>query len=118
MSSRLLPFVLLFAWPTAVAAQAVSAIVGATVIDVSGGPPIRDAVIVIEGGRIRQVGPRATTPVPADATVTDAREKYVVPGLADMHHHLASGSLRQQQNLQGNLGRLLARSEERRVGKD
>jgi imidazolonepropionase-like amidohydrolase len=109
MSSRILPFVLLLAWPSAaVEAQAVSAIVGATVVDVNGGPPIRDAVIVIEGGRIRQVGPRATTPVPATATVTDARDKFVVPGLADMHHHLASGSLRQQQNLQGNLGRLLA----------
>ena len=108
-SSRVLPVLLLLAWPAAdVEAQSVSAIVGATVVDVTGGPPIRDAAVIIEGGRIRQVGPRGTTPVPANAVVTDARGKYVVPGLADMHHHLGSGSLRLQQNLQGNLGRLLA----------
>jgi imidazolonepropionase-like amidohydrolase len=108
MSTRITPLLLLLVCAAPHAhAQAVSAIVGATVIDVAGGAPIRDAVIVIEGGRIRQLGPRATTPVPANATVTDARDKYVVPGLADMHHHLGSGSLRLQQNLRANLGRLL-----------
>jgi imidazolonepropionase-like amidohydrolase len=90
------------------AAQTPTVIVGATVIDGTGRPPIQDAAIVIEGGRIRQVGPRAAITVPAKAETLDARGKFVIPGLADMHHHLLSGSLRFQQNLVGNLGRLPA----------
>jgi imidazolonepropionase-like amidohydrolase len=39
--------------------------------------------------------------------VIDGRSKYVIPGLADMHHHLQSGSVRPQQNLQSNLRRML-----------
>ncbi len=38
----------------------------------------------------------------------DGRGKFVIPGLADMHHHLQSGSTRSQQNLQSNLRRMLA----------
>ena len=90
------------------AAQTPVVIVGATVIDGTGRPPIQDAAIVIEGGRIRQVGPRATTTIPANAETVDARGKFVIPGLADMHHHLLSGSLSFQQNLVGNLERLPA----------
>ena len=63
------------------AAQDVTAITGATVI--SGiGAPIPDAVIIIAGARIARVGPRATTSVPASATVIDARGKFVKIGRA------------------------------------
>lgn len=62
----------------------VKAITGATLIDGSGGPPIADSVIVIDGSRIRAAGPRATTPVPSDADVVNASGRYVVPGLIDI----------------------------------
>jgi len=45
--------------------------------------------------------------VPPSATVIDGRGKYVIPGLADMHHHLQSGSTRPQHDLRNNLGRML-----------
>src|SRR3954470_13104090 len=41
------------------------AIVGATLIDGNGGAPLRDAVLVVEGARIAQVGPRAAVTIPA-----------------------------------------------------
>jgi hypothetical protein len=94
------------------ASPGITAITGATVLSAgasgAGGSPIADAVIVIDGSRIARVGPRTTTPVPANATVIDARGKFVMPGLADMHNHLQSGSFRVQQNTTINLTVLLA----------
>jgi imidazolonepropionase-like amidohydrolase len=74
-------------------AQDIKAITGVTLIDGTGRAPIEDAVVVIEGDRIVQVGARAVTKGPAGARVIDARGKFVIPGLADMHNHLGSGGL-------------------------
>jgi imidazolonepropionase-like amidohydrolase len=93
--------------PAPAAASGVTAITGASVLG-AGGAAVPDAVIVLEGSRIARVGPRATTTVPSAATIVDARGKFVVPGLADMHNHLQSGSFRLQQNTGINLTVLLA----------
>jgi imidazolonepropionase-like amidohydrolase len=61
---------------------------GATLIDVTGKPPLADAVVVIEGDRIVAAGPRGQVPIPEGATIVDARGKYLLPGLWDMHAHL------------------------------
>ena len=63
------------------------AIVGATMIDGTGKPPIPDAAVILEDGRIVAAGPRASVRVPAGATVIDARGKTLLPGLWDMHAH-------------------------------
>jgi imidazolonepropionase-like amidohydrolase len=88
------------------AAQDIKVVTGATVIGVSGAT-VPDAVIVIDGARIAQVGPRATTKVPPNATVIDARGKFVMPGLVDVHNHVRTGSTRPQQNTPMNLSALL-----------
>lgn len=67
----------------------VTAITGGTLIDGNGGAPISDAVVVISGAEIAAAGPRATTAVPAGATIIDARGKYVMPGLVDTNVHLS-----------------------------
>ncbi|HVS56922.1 MAG TPA: amidohydrolase family protein [Casimicrobiaceae bacterium] len=73
------------------------AIVGGTVVH-----PQRDAaravapnsVIVVTAGRISAVGPADSVPIPAGATVVDARGKWIVPGLIDAHvHFFQSGNL-------------------------
>jgi imidazolonepropionase-like amidohydrolase len=86
----------------------IKAIKGVTLIDGTARPPVQDAVVVIEGSRITQVGAPASVFLPAGAAVIDGRGKYVIPGLADMHHHLQSGSTRPQQDLRSNLRRMLA----------
>jgi imidazolonepropionase-like amidohydrolase len=63
------------------------AIVGASVVTLEGSPPIGDAVIVIEDDRITAVGP-ATTVAVAGAEVINAKGKWVVPGLMNLHVHL------------------------------
>ena len=48
---------------------------------------IDDAVILIEGNRIRQVGPRASVNIPAGARTVDVSGKTIIPGLIDGHAH-------------------------------
>jgi imidazolonepropionase-like amidohydrolase len=66
----------------------VRAFEGATVIDGNGGQPIADGVVLVDGNRIRAVGPRARVAIPADAERIDVRGKYIVPGLMDANVHL------------------------------
>jgi imidazolonepropionase-like amidohydrolase len=63
------------------------AITGATLIDGNGGPAIVDAVVVIDGDRIAAAGPRDKVKVPRGAKVIDARGKFLLPGLWEMHAH-------------------------------
>ncbi|HEX9636140.1 MAG TPA: amidohydrolase family protein [Acidobacteriota bacterium] len=70
------------------ATDSILALVGGRLIDGYGGPPIQDAVVVIQGNRIQSVGPRASTPVPMEARVISTEGRTVMPGLMDMHVHL------------------------------
>jgi imidazolonepropionase-like amidohydrolase len=75
----------------ALAAQrpaASKALVGGTLIDGFGGPPIRNSVILIEGERITAVGQVGSLQVPAGAEVISTDGMSVLPGLWDMHVHL------------------------------
>jgi imidazolonepropionase-like amidohydrolase len=72
-----------------IAQAPVRAIVGATLIDGTGAAAIADGVVVIRDGVIAAVGPRASTAVPAGATVIDGAGKYVIPGLVDTNVHLS-----------------------------
>ncbi len=47
------------------------------------GPPIENAIIIVENGLIKTIGPRASTGVPANAPILTARE--LSPGLIDPH---------------------------------
>jgi imidazolonepropionase-like amidohydrolase len=62
-------------------------ITGATLIDGNGGPPVTDAVVVIEGERITAVGTTDTVAISRRARVINARGKFLVPGFWDMHAH-------------------------------
>lgn len=64
------------------------AITGATLIDGTGGPPLANATVVIEGDRFSRIGPATETPPPEGAQVVDARGRFVIPGLTDMHVHV------------------------------
>jgi imidazolonepropionase-like amidohydrolase len=64
------------------------AVVGATLIDGRGGPPVADSVVVVRGERIVAAGPRASVQIPAGAEVFEARGMTVLPGLIDAHFHI------------------------------
>ncbi|MGH8546390.1 MAG: amidohydrolase family protein, partial [Gammaproteobacteria bacterium] len=79
------PFLLL---GSVVLAQETSAIVGATLIDGTGGPPVTDSALVIRGTRVVAVGPRSQVTIPNNARVVEATGKFITPGLIDSNVHL------------------------------
>jgi imidazolonepropionase-like amidohydrolase len=89
-------------------AQGIKVITGATLIDGTGRAPVKDSVIVIEGARVKQVGAKDKIEIPKNGVVIDARDKFVTPGLADMHNHLRDGTFSQRPQALGNARRLLA----------
>ena len=60
---------------------------GGTVIDGTGRPAVEDAVIVFQGGLIREIGKRGEVTIPQGAEVIDAKGKSILPGLIDGHCH-------------------------------
>jgi imidazolonepropionase-like amidohydrolase len=78
---------LLFA---ASAAAQVTVLTRATVIDGTGAPPQKDITIVMENGRIRDMGPSSKIPTPVGATVLDLTGKFVVPGIINAHGHVGA----------------------------
>jgi imidazolonepropionase-like amidohydrolase len=79
-----LPLALALLAAPAPAAPAVVAIKAGHLLDVAHQKVQDDVVIVVENGRVREVG--AT--VPAGATVIDLGNRYVLPGFIDAHTHV------------------------------
>lgn len=69
-------------------AQADLAVVGGRLVDGFGGPPLENAVILIRGDRIVEVGQVGVLDVPQTARVVDANGMTVLPGLWESHGHL------------------------------
>lgn len=63
------------------------ALVGGDVVDGISSTTRKNMTLVVEGGRITQIGSRADVAVPKDAKVIDVTGKVLIPGLWDMHAH-------------------------------
>lgn len=64
------------------------AVVGGTLIDGTGAPPVLDSAIIIEEGRVRAAGPRRQIRIPPGSVPLDATGLTVLPGFVDMHVHM------------------------------
>ena len=64
------------------------AITPVSIVDVTDGTVHSRQTILIEGDRIALVGAAGDVDVPDDATVVDAEDGYLIPGLWDMHAHV------------------------------
>ncbi|MBV8859438.1 MAG: amidohydrolase family protein [Acidobacteria bacterium] len=60
----------------------------ANLFDSETGRTLPNTTVVVEGNRIKAVGPDGKVPVPKNAEVLDARGRTLMPGLWDMHVHL------------------------------
>jgi hypothetical protein len=60
---------------------------GGTVVDVSNwghsARDVPDSIVVIQEGKITEVGPRSQVPVPKGARIVDCTGKFLIPGLVD-----------------------------------
>lgn len=74
---------------TASAQGASLAITDVTVIDGTGGPARPHMTVLIRNGLITAVESAREASVPAHAAVIDASGRFLIPGLWDMHVHLA-----------------------------
>jgi len=64
----------------------VTVIKAGNLIDPETGTAAPNQIILIEEGRIKEIGKNVS--IPADATVIDLTDLYVMPGLVDAHEHL------------------------------
>jgi imidazolonepropionase-like amidohydrolase len=60
-----------------------------TLFDGAGAAPLRDAMLLVEDGRITAAGPAAATPVPPGAERLDLGDRFVMPGFVDAHSHIS-----------------------------
>lgn len=66
-------------------------ILHAAIIDVKKGTVLWNTTIQIDSGKITAINTGAAPRHPAQATIIDAKGKYVIPGLWDMHVHITRG---------------------------
>jgi imidazolonepropionase-like amidohydrolase len=60
---------------------------GGTLINGVFDRPLKDHLVVVEGGRITGVGKQSKLIIPQDAEVIDVTGKFIMPGLVDAHVH-------------------------------
>lgn len=71
---------------------AVTAFVDVAVVPMDSERVLLGQTVIVDGARIRALGPSSEVSVPAGAVRVDARGKFLLPGLADMHAHLGGGT--------------------------
>jgi len=64
------------------------AVVGGTLIDGTGGPPLVNATVVVRGRYIEAMGPGDEVVLEDGITRVDATGKWILPGLIDAHAHI------------------------------
>ncbi len=64
------------------------ALVGATVVDVTTGREVADAVVLLRGDRIVAIGDKASVRVPRGLPREALPGRWIIPGLIDVHTHL------------------------------
>ena len=87
INTLILCFLLLFCFNYIKAQQQSTALVGATIIDVSNygnnTNDLNDAVIIFQNGKIKQVGSKKSIKIAAGTKVIDVTGKFIIPGLID-----------------------------------
>ena len=81
--------VLLFLSASVAAQDTTTAFVNVNVVGMMSDETVdASRTVIVEGDRIAAIGPVETLPVPQGAVVVDGTDRYLVPGLAEMHGHV------------------------------
>ena len=78
---------LLFFCGPAIAADA-TAFVNVNVLPMTSETVIAQQTVVVDDGRIAAIGPVDEVPIPKGAQVVDGTDRFLMPGLAEMHAHV------------------------------
>jgi imidazolonepropionase-like amidohydrolase len=64
------------------------AFVNVTVVPMDAPRALTNQTVIVKGSRIEAIGPTATTRVAKRARIIDGSNRFLMPGLADMHGHI------------------------------
>jgi len=92
-TSLVFAFALTSAVASPLRAQSTTVIRAARMMDGTGGPGVRNAVVVVTGERIVAAGPAASITVPAGARIIDLGDVTLLPGFIDAHTHIIGRTL-------------------------
>src|SRR4029079_2612120 len=56
----------------------------------TGAPLQEDMTVIVSGGRMARIGRSQETAVDPDTSIVEARGRFLIPGLWDMHQHLGA----------------------------
>ena len=90
----------LFAAPAM--ADVLTAFVNVNVVPMSSETIVRQQTVIVDNGKILVIGDVDTTPIPDGAKVIDGTDRFLMPGLAEMHAHVpeaGSGTIDRYFNL-------------------
>jgi imidazolonepropionase-like amidohydrolase len=73
---------------TGTAAADVTAFVNVNVLPMSAERVLAQQTVIVRDGTIRTIGDVDVIPVPEDARVVDGTDRFLIPGLAEMHAHV------------------------------
>jgi imidazolonepropionase-like amidohydrolase len=73
-------------------AAAVTALLNVNVLPMDRDTVLQDQTVVVRDGTIVEVGPASKVRAPEGATRIDARGKFLIPALAEMHAHIPGGN--------------------------
>ncbi len=77
---------------SAVPPDSITAFLNVTVVPMDSERLLPDQTVVVQDGRIVAMGPARSTRVPNGARRIDARGKFLMPGLSEMHAHIPGGN--------------------------
>src|SRR5210317_2262305 len=84
---RFLPFITLLLLAQASLAEQ-TAFINVNVVPMSSDTIIEQQTVIVDHGIIQAIGPVDDVPIPKGATVVDGTDRYLMPGLAEMHAHV------------------------------
>jgi imidazolonepropionase-like amidohydrolase len=87
----LISFAVTASLAAATAPPAAIAFIDVTVVPMDRERLIANQTVIVSGERIAEIGPAAKVKVPEGALRVDARGKFLMPGLSEMHAHIPGG---------------------------
>jgi imidazolonepropionase-like amidohydrolase len=85
-------FVLLALVLASDAGAAATAFVNVNVVSMTSATIAGEQTVIIDDGRIVTIGAVRSTPIPQQAVIVDGTDRYLMPGLAEMHGHVPGAS--------------------------
>ena len=78
--------------PAAQPPAAATAFANVNVLPMDRETVLRDQTVIVRDGKIAEMGPAASVRVPDGVARVDARGKYLMPAIAEMHAHIPGGN--------------------------